>query len=449
MIRSRKMLVALLGLDIVSTIVVFNLVSHFRLIGAHLILAPLFAPAAALVFALYLIDGYRTYTDMTMPEYISLHIIAGLSALAFTLLLTFAGLRPGYELQSSRAVIAISFLILIPATLAYRRVIHQRTVEARKSRSVLFVGDRASWEAFESECERMTLWHPRMFIPLGSAPVDGGDIPLAAVLDDLQSGALSVEAIVLRESNLGLPPDTAQRLAQLYFDGVPTYTLELFHQVYWKKIPLYRLNLTWLFQEGFRVAREPVFERLKRASDLLLSAFGLLIASPIIAAACVAIWLDDRGPIWFVQSRIGRNHVPFRILKLRTMRASAEVGDKYTKPGDARITRVGHFLRASRLDELPQLWNVLRGDMSLIGPRAEWDRLVEDYERAIPCYRYRHLVKPGVTGWAQVNYRYGASVDDTVRKLEYDLYYIRHFSFVLDASIVLKTIQTMLRGQGR
>ncbi len=123
--------------------------------------------------------------------------------------------------------------------------------------------------------------------------------------------------------------------------------------------------------------------------------------------------------------------------------------DLYTHKDDPRITKVGKFLRATRLDELPQLWNVLRGDMSLIGPRAEWDRLVEDYGRKIPCYHFRHLVKPGITGWAQVNYNYGASLDDTLRKLEYDLYYIRHFSFLLDATIVLKTIHIMLFGKGR
>ncbi len=140
--------------------------------------------------------------------------------------------------------------------------------------------------------------------------------------------------------------------------------------------------------------------------------------------------------------------MPFSILKLRTMRAQPG-GDRYTRPGDSRITAVGRFLRASRLDEVPQLWNVLIGQMSLIGPRAEWDELVRDYEAKIPCYHFRHLVKPGITGWAQINYPYGAGIEDTLRKLEYDLYYIRHFSFTLDASIVLKTIHVMLFGKGR
>jgi lipopolysaccharide/colanic/teichoic acid biosynthesis glycosyltransferase len=268
------------------------------------------------------------------------------------------------------------------------------------------------------------------------------------VLAEVQSGKLAVEAIIMRETSRELHLEINQRLLNLFFGGVPTYTLELFHQVHWQKVPLYRLNQMWLFQEGFQIAREPVFERLKRVSDILLSAIGLSLAAPLFSAAALAIWLEDRGPVFFSQVRIGRNRVPFRIMKLRTMRPSAG-GDRYTHVGDNRITRVGRFLRATRIDEFPQLWNVLHGEMSLIGPRAEWDRLVEDYERQIPCYYFRHLVKPGITGWAQVNYPYGASVEDTLRKLEYDLYYIRHFSFLLDASIVLKTIHVMIFGKGR
>jgi len=131
------------------------------------------------------------------------------------------------------------------------------------------------------------------------------------------------------------------------------------------------------------------------------------------------------------------------------MRPAAPGDALYTQPGDKRITRFGRLLRAIRLDEFPQLWNVLRGDMSMIGPRAEWERLVSDYEKQIPCYHFRHLVRPGITGWAQVHYPYGASVDDALRKLEYDLYYIRYFSFQMDAAIVLKTIHVMLFGRGR
>lgn len=281
------------------------------------------------------------------------------------------------------------------------------------------------------------------------AASDQGDLrPFAEVLAEVENGSVNVEAIVLRESARELQPDISQKLVRLYFAGVPTYTLELFHEVYWQKIPLYRLNQTWLFQEGFKIAREPVFERAKRASDVVLACLGLLLATPVLVVAAAAIWVEDRGPVIFRQTRIGRNHVPFQVYKLRTMKPAAS-GARYTQPGDARITRIGRVLRATRIDEIPQLLNVLWGDMSLIGPRAEWDQLVAEYEREIPCYYFRHLVRPGITGWAQVNYPYGANLEDTLRKLEYDLYYIRHFSFRLDATIVLKTIHIMLFGKGR
>ncbi len=451
--------IALLVLDVAATVVVFNVVTHFRGLGVaeHFILDPLKWPIAAIIFAIYLIDGYKARTDMLSVDYTSQHSIALLGALGATLLFTFAFNPAGYELQTSRGVIAFSFLALIPLTLGYRRLIYPVVLSSRGEHCLVFLGDRSSCLAFRVECKKMGMTQPVVFTVVSEesavpfAPDDSSDRlrPFSEVLDALQNGRLNIEAIILRESARELPTDISQRLVELYFSGVPTYTLELFHQVYWQKIPLYRLNQTWLFQEGFQIAREPVFERLKRASDIALSAFGLLLASPLILIGALAVWLGDHGPIFFFQTRIGKNHLPFRLVKLRTMRVEPTDGDLYTQPSDPRITRVGHFLRSSRLDELPQLWNVLRGDMSLIGPRAEWDRLVANYEREIPCYNFRHLVKPGITGWAQVNYPYGANMEDTLRKLEYDLYYIRHFSFMLDASIVLKTIHIMLFGKGR
>lgn len=448
----------LLILDVVASIVVFNVIGHYRGLSAteHLLLGPLAPPIGFLVLAIYLIEGYKARTDMLSVDYTSQHAIALIGAMLATLLLTFVVLTENYPLQSSRAVIALSFLALIPLTIGYRRLVHQMLLQVRGERSLVFLGDRASCEAFRVEAQKMGAAQPIVFsvvnaesiAPLG--PDDANPLrPFQEVLEDISAHRLAVEAIVLRESARELTPAISRRLVQLYFAGVPTYTLELFHQVFWQKIPIYRLNQTWLFQEGFQIAREPVFERIKRVSDIFLASFGLLLAAPLIALGALAVWLNDRGPVFFFQTRIGKNHEPFRLVKLRSMRVDPLDGDLYTQRADPRITPVGRFLRSSRLDELPQLWNVLRGDMSLIGPRAEWDRLVENYEREIPCYHFRHLVKPGITGWAQVNYPYGANLEDTVRKLEYDLYYIRHFSFVLDATIVLKTIHIMLFGKGR
>lgn len=447
----------LVCLDTVAAVAVFNLISFARGVtsSGHMVLAPLTAPIVAFMIAIYLVQGYRARTDMLSVDYASQHTIAAMGAMIATLLLTYVLIPSGYELQSSRAVIALSFVALVPLTLSYRRLFYLRAAASHERRSIVFVGDRESCEQFREEGRRMGIGDRVIYSIVANhsgkpaVAVESGEFRLFShVLGEIQQGVIAVEAIVLRESARELAPEISQRLVQLYFEGVPTFTLELFHEVYWQKIPLYRLNQTWLFQEGFQIAREPVFERAKRAADILLASVSLILVLPLLLLASIAIWFDDRGPVLFKQTRIGKNHVPFRILKLRTMRSEAG-GARYTQTNDRRITRVGRFLRTTRLDELPQLWNVLRGEMSLIGPRAEWDRLVEDYENKIPCYHFRHLVKPGITGWAQVNYPYGANVEDTQRKLEYDLYYIRHFSFRLDATIVLKTIHIMLFGKGR
>jgi exopolysaccharide biosynthesis polyprenyl glycosylphosphotransferase len=447
--KNRKIALGLLFLDILFVMVIFNAVAWLRGIvePGQWILGPLAVPALFVVITFYLIDGYKAQTDMMSLDYTSEHIIALLAALAGTLLVTFAFL-PGYPLQQSRGVLALSFLVYIPLTLACRRAVYSSNVAVRRDQSLVFVGDSESRETFAQEYARMGSNQSVIYVSPSNESDTGNTSPVDEVLDQIDRNELNVEAIILRENNRDLRAGVSQRLVELYFKGVPTYTLELFHQVYWRKIPLYRLNQTWLFQEGFKIAREPVFERLKRISDIVLSILALTLGAPLFAIIAIAIWFDDRGPVMFTQTRIGKNRVPFRLYKFRTMRPN-NGQEIYTRVGDIRVTRIGKFLRASRLDELPQMLNVLFGEMSLIGPRAEWDQLVSHYEREIPCYHFRHLVKPGITGWAQVNYPYGANLDDTLRKLEYDLYYIRHFSFLVDAAIILKTIHIMLFGKGR
>ena len=457
MTQGRTATLALVLLDVLAVIVAFNFFAWTRGLvhWADPILLPLALPLMMHVLAVYLIDGYNPRTDMMSVTYTSLHSIALIFVLLLTLLLTYAFFFAGFPLQGSRLVITGACLLLIPITLSYRRVFYQRQQARRQQRYFMFLGSPESCVAFKEECRKTGMTQSVLYATHATFArgfTEPGTVvsvpPFGDVAHYLEEYQGLIDAIILRETNQELPQMVAQRLMELHFSGVLTYTLELFYEVYWRKIPLYRLNQTWLFQEGFQIAREPVFERLKRVSDIGLAGFGLLLALPFFPLVAVAIWADDHGPIFFRQARVGRNRKLFDIVKLRTMRVGAGGAD-YTQEHDQRITRFGRFLRASRLDEVPQLWNVLQGDMSLIGPRAEWVRLVDDYEHKIPCYHFRHLVKPGITGWAQVNYPYGANLEDTLRKLEYDLYYIRYFSFVLDASIVLKTIHIMLFGKGR
>ena len=440
---------ALIVGDLASLIIIFNLIGMLRGIAtwSEPLLWPLLIPAVLLITTLALIDAYTPRTDFLALDYTSQHLIAMAVAALGTLLVTYVVFTSGLKLQQSRGVIALSFILLAPIGLAQRRIFGLRRAAVHRHHGLIYIGDHASGQEFAAECKRIGFDHPVTYAALPGEPSTSGRIPADVLISRVEDDALPVDAIVLHESAPNLPAGLPDRLMRLHFGGVPTYTLELFHELIWRKIPLYRINPVWLFQDGFQIAREPIFDRLKRISDLVLALGVLLLTTPLLILAAIAIRLEDGGPIFFRQTRIGRHRQPFTLLKLRSMRADLG-GARYTAPGDRRITRVGAILRASRIDELPQLWNVFKGDMSMIGPRAEWDVLVADYEAKIPCYHYRHLVRPGITGWAQVNYPYGANLDDTLRKLEYDLYYIRHYSFHLDAAIVIKTVHVMLFGKG-
>ncbi len=190
--------------------------------------------------------------------------------------------------------------------------------------------------------------------------------------------------------------------------------------------------------------------RLRRVADVLLAAIGLIATAPVLLLTALAIKLDDGGQILFRQERIGLGGKPFTLLKFRSMREDAERDGmpSWASERDSRVTRVGRFIRKVRIDELPQFLNVLRGDMTVIGPRPERPYFVQQFSQAIPYYDYRHVVRPGITGWAQVSFRYGASVEDTWRKLSYDLYYVKNRGFLLDAIILFRTVGVVLRGEG-
>jgi len=214
------------------------------------------------------------------------------------------------------------------------------------------------------------------------------------------------------------------------------------------KILVDDLKPSWLiFSDGFRASR--LTRALKRTFDLVLAIVGMVIGTPLMLLTATAVWLESPGPILYCQERVGENCRLFTLCKFRSMRVDAESGTPmWAKDKDDRVTRVGRFIRLSRLDELPQMWNVLRGDMSFVGPRPERPFFVAQLAQAIPFYMARHAVKPGVTGWAQVKYRYGASIEDALEKLRYDLYYIKHQSLVFDFTILIDTVKVIVSGKG-
>jgi sugar transferase (PEP-CTERM system associated) len=203
-----------------------------------------------------------------------------------------------------------------------------------------------------------------------------------------------------------------------------------------------------IFSEGFPL--NTAFLLARRLASFLVSFLALIILLPLFPLIAIAIRLTSEGPIFYRQKRVGRNGVVFTCFKFRTMGVHAETenGPQWATDDDARITRFGYWLRRSRLDETPQLWNVLRGDMGFVGPRPERPEFVEWLSREIPYYHLRHVIRPGITGWAQVRYQYGASLAESQEKLKYDLYYIKHMSLRLDLLILLYSIKVVLLGRG-
>ena len=243
-----------------------------------------------------------------------------------------------------------------------------------------------------------------------------------------------------------MSPEWQAFIAKCAASGVQVYHAAAVFEALTGRVPLSHLSEGLV--NGF-FSNRTMYLRVKRLLDVLAVILFIPLLLPLAAFLGILIKLDSPGPVLYWQTRIGQGGVPFRIVKFRSMRVDAEAnGAQQAADNDPRVTRVGRIMRRFRLDELPQFWNVLRGEMSLIGPRPEQAQFVTEYEREIPYYSWRHHVKPGISGWAQVQDGYAASLDDTLRKVEYDLYYVKHLSFWLDLSIIIRTIGTVLSGNG-
>lgn len=240
-----------------------------------------------------------------------------------------------------------------------------------------------------------------------------------------------------------------QKLLEMRLGGVAFEHLASVYEEYTGKIAVENLRPSWLiFSAGFHKSRWR--DTVKRVIDVSAGVVGLVIATPILLLLALIVRLTSRGAVLYTQRRVGLHGELFTVYKIRSMRPDAEAatGAVWAQAGDTRVTGVGGFMRRSRLDELPQLWNVLRGDMSLVGPRPERPEFVSDLAAQIPFYGQRHVVKPGLTGWAQVRYTYGATVEDAMEKLQYDLFYIKNLSISLDLFIIFETMKTVVLRRG-
>ena len=398
----------------------------------------------SLLFPLWLVSLYASYlyeTRFMRPS------IDALRAMGIAIFLSFFGsmsvfyLFPPGLIQPRRNL--VFFAIIFGVVLSLWRFAAHKVIRSQIRTNVLFIGEGNEIK----ELIRFFNKNPELnYRSLGS-------ITDTSSLDGVVGSAREkdVGLIVVKSSQSS---GRAKSLFPLMASGIPTIDLEEFYERIFNKVSPGVLDQAWFIRNLENVNTE-AYKFGKRFMDLIIALIGTAILAILFIPIALVIGLSSRGPIIFKQNRVGVGGRTFKIYKFRTMKAlssdgSAELGRvKWTKSNDDRITPVGRFLRVARIDELPQFWNILMGDLSFVGPRPERPEFVAQLQKTIPHYNMRHLVKPGLTGWAQINYRYGSSVRDAYIKLQYDIYYAKKRSMILDLAIILKTLKVIVTGQGR
>ena len=360
------------------------------------------------------------------------------------------------DLVIGRGVFMIAATLVITLVTGWRVAFEWASRRVRPSERLLLVGTNAA--AIDLAREIFARRHQLGVEIVGFIDPDptrvGAPIlnpGVIGAIEDIPSivRARRVDRVVvsLADARGKLPMD---KLLELRLDGVNFDHLASVYEEYTGKIAVENLRPSWLiFSDGFRKTRWST--AAKRLLDVGIAAVGLVIAAPLLALVAASVKATSPGPALYHQRRVGQHGRIFTIHKFRSMRqdAEAQTGAVWAaKGGDARVTPIGNLLRRTRLDELPQLWNVLKGDMSFVGPRPERPEFVGDLQKQIPFYGQRHIVRPGITGWAQVRYTYGATAEDALQKLQYDLFYIKHLSVALDLFIILSTIKIVVLRRG-
>ena len=347
-----------------------------------------------------------------------------------------------------------ALFVFVVGILGWRLLFNRLTGSLRLQERILFVG---TGETARKVARQILDQHDFAYSIIGFIDDDASRIGERVVNPAIIGTPADIAALIARHAInrivVGLPDRRGklpiEQLLRAKMAGVRVEDATTTYERVTGKILIDDLRPSWLiFSDGFRVSRATRW--MKRTIDLTLSIALAVLSFPLMILTAVAVWLESGRPVLYCQERVGENGRTFTLCKFRSMRIDAEKEGTpiWATAGDDRITQVGRVIRKTRLDELPQLWNVVRGDMSFVGPRPERQYFVEELARAIPFYQQRHAVKPGLTGWAQVKYRYGSSLEDAMEKLRYDLYYIKHLSVFFDLTIVFDTVKVVLFRKG-
>jgi exopolysaccharide biosynthesis polyprenyl glycosylphosphotransferase len=460
LVTGRNVAVFLLLLDILGLFISVCLTVFWRL-G---VLLPIFDPLffgfmAAVLLGLYLGDAYRPDTQLTglraPARVLVMSLVVGVAS--STLLYLFA--LWGHSTMAGRGIWLPSLIFFtVWAVLIRLWVAPWMKIHVQQRRWLVLVGDENT-QQFGVELKKLDplgrfvmlsqdrrSWSIRL-----EDRVDGDGIFHAASLEELSDWLLQPWTGVIVGNAAQLSEQQIKRLVDIRLQGGQIFSPQEFYESFAYKIPAALLHDSWFaLASGFSLFQSRLSWKLRRLIDIVVASLVLIVLSPLMSVVALAVKLESPGSIFYKQMRTGLHGKPFGVIKFRSMLQNAErQGAQWASLKDPRITRVGYLLRLMRIDELPQLWNVLRGEMSLIGPRPERPEFDQKLAAEIPYYNIRYLVKPGITGWAQVMYPYGASVEDSYEKLSYDLYYIKNFSFWLDIAIALKTLRVVFLGKGR
>jgi exopolysaccharide biosynthesis polyprenyl glycosylphosphotransferase len=403
-----------------------------------------FAPILIIWFVVFFIAGlYDRHTMILRSRLpgrvLKAQAINGIVAVAFFYFASYLKIAP-------KTVLFVYVLISSLGAILWR-VYGYPLLGSRSKQNALLIGEVEELRELEAEVNHND-FYPMRFV----SAIDFDDINSLDLDKDLIEKIYSdnVTVIAVDTNNEKISP-LLPHLYNLTFSNIRFINLHKLYEEIFKRVPLSLVKYSW-FLENISSRNKPAFDAVKRFMDLFISIVVGLVSLPIYPFVILAIKIDDGGPIFSIQERVGQNNRIIKLYKFRTM-DRANDGGKWNQNNENKITRIGALLRKTRIDELPQLWNVFRGEISLIGPRPEFPEPVKLYEKQVPYYRVRHLVKPGLSGWAQIHHEndphHQVDITETKNKLSYDLYYINNRSYLLDMEIALKTIRILLSFQGK